>query len=71
MTDTPTSSSKPDKWSNAAVLVLAALTAFMTAYREFGAPDAKQDAAIAALVRLSCYENDRRERLCKIEGLIK
>lgn len=66
MTDTTTS-----KWSGAAVVVLAALTAFMTAYREFAAPDARQDAAIAALVRLSCYENERRERVCRIEGLIK
>lgn len=66
MTDTPTS-----KWSGAAILVLSALTAFMTAYHEFGAPDARQDAIIAALVRVSCYDNPARKERCKIEGLIK
>ena len=69
MTESQTNS--PRKWSEAAIVVLTALTAFMTAYHEFGAPDARQDAAIAALVRLSCYESPRREKACKVEGLIE
>lgn len=65
MTDTPTS-----KWSGAAVVVLAALTAFMTAYREFAAPDARQDAAIKALTEMVCIENEARAVRCERMGLI-
>jgi len=71
MTDTPTNSDGAGKWSNAAVLVLAALTAFMTAYREFGAPDARQDRAISALIRINCYATARAEKQCIVEGLIE
>jgi hypothetical protein len=67
MTHPPTNK----KWSEAAVFVLAALTAFMTAYREFGAPDARQDRDIGALVDIVCLENERRAVMCQRKGLLQ
>jgi hypothetical protein len=60
-----------NKWSQAAILVFAAFSTFLTAYREFGAPDANQDRKIAALVVVACLENETRAEKCKRLGLVQ
>ncbi|WP_310496497.1 hypothetical protein [Sandarakinorhabdus sp.] len=67
MNDLPTTS----KWAGSAVLVLSVLTAFMTAYRAFAAPDEEQDKRIASLATVVCLENEQRARTCQRLGLMK
>ncbi len=66
MTDTPTS-----KWSGAAIVVLSAFTAFMTAYKTFNDADATQDAKIRDLAVVICLETPARVARCKSLGLLQ
>lgn len=66
MTDTPTS-----KWSGAAIVVLSAMTAFMTAYKTFNDADALQDAKIDKLAVVICLDSPARTERCKHLGLLQ
>jgi hypothetical protein len=60
-----------NKWSEAAVVVLAAITAFLTAYKTFNDSDAVQDAKIDRLAMVVCTENQVRAARCQQFGLLQ
>ena len=60
-----------NKWAQAAVVVLAGFTAFLTAYREFASDDAIQNDKISKLVTVICLENEARAVTCQRLELIK
>lgn len=66
MTDT-----QANKWSGAAIVVLSALTAFMTAYKTFNDVDAGQDAKIDKLAIVICLDTPARIERCKHLGLLQ
>lgn len=66
MTDTPMS-----KWSGAAVIVLSAMTAFLTAYKTFNDADAQQDAKIDKLAIVICLDTPQRMERCQRLGLMQ
>ena len=60
-----------NKWSEAAVVVLAAITAFLTAYKTFNDADAQQDAKIDKLAVVICLDTPQRMDRCQRLGLMK
>jgi hypothetical protein len=66
VTDTPAT-----KWRDSAVVVLAAMTAFMTAYKAFNDTDAAQDAKIDKLAIVICLDTPSRVERCKHLGLLR
>lgn len=67
MNEMPT---KPN-WANLAIVVLAGLTAFLSAWQAFNGNDANQDRKIAALAVVVCLENETRAEKCKRLGLVQ
>ena len=66
MTDTPMS-----KWSGAAIVVLSAMTAFLTAYKTFNDADAQQDSKIDKLAIVICLDTPQRMERCQRLGLMQ
>lgn len=60
-----------NRWSEAAIVVLAAFTAFLTAYKSFNDADAKQDAKIDKLAIVICLDTPQRMERCQRLGLMQ